>query len=347
MIASVLSIEILALPVHNAFAEENIQIEVLDNNGVSLMSASSSSGTWVQASNGNWWYKHADGSYTKYNWEYIDGKWYFFDGDGWMRSDQWLLWKNKWYYLSSSGARYTGWLLYKENWYYFNSDGVMETGWIKVNGKEYFLLEDGRMHTGWLKRWNGTFYLNTDGSMQVGWKKISGSWYYFNSSGAMRTSSLKENERKYYFEDSGELYRTEMLIERQEQQDINWCWAACSAMVGTYYTDSTITQSDIVKYIKGHIVSEGGDAYETARAILYASKGTKKPTPTLRLMKFNEAVEKIDANHPFVILVEYDDNAHSIVCAGYNKNESTVRIIDPWGSTRTKYYTYYDVLNRY
>lgn len=28
-------------------------------------------GTWIQADNGRWWYKHPDGSFTANGWEYI------------------------------------------------------------------------------------------------------------------------------------------------------------------------------------------------------------------------------------------------------------------------------------
>ena len=51
---------------------------------VAYAAASSSGGQWVQESNGRWWYKHADGSYTKYNWEYINGSWYYFNSSGRM-----------------------------------------------------------------------------------------------------------------------------------------------------------------------------------------------------------------------------------------------------------------------
>ena len=385
MIASVLSLEIIAFPMQSAFAKDNAQIEPTNNTAISVLATTGKSGTWIKESNGKWWYKHADGSYTKYNWEYIDGKWYFFDGDGWMRSSQWLLWKNDWYYLSPSGARYTGWLLYKENWYYLNSNGVMETGWIKVNGKEYFLLEDGRMHTGWLKRWNGTFYLNTDGSMQVGWKKISGSWYYFETSGKMQTGWITLNDKEYYLNDNGvmqigwkkinnnwyyfetngvmrtaNLYQppryytfksngmlngTEIKLTRKQQEKTNWCWAASSLMVGAYtINNSTVTQSDIVKHVKKGIINEGGNAYEIAEAIQYASGNTKTPTVVSGYLSHKNVVKEIDANQPFVITVKWTSKgAHAVVCSGYNKENGSVYLIDPWEDTLTASYNYYDL----
>jgi N-acetylmuramoyl-L-alanine amidase CwlA len=53
-----------------------------------------------------WWYKHADGSYTKQDFEYIDGNWYYFDYEGYMITG--------WLHLTSTGYDY-----------YFYSDGIM------------------------------------------------------------------------------------------------------------------------------------------------------------------------------------------------------------------------------
>lgn len=73
-------------------------------------------GSWIQASDGRWWYRHADGSYTKSNWEFINGYWYYFDASGWMVTG-WCKISEKWYYLSPAGKspyiegqRVTGWL---------------------------------------------------------------------------------------------------------------------------------------------------------------------------------------------------------------------------------------------
>ena len=58
-------------------------------------------GTWIQDDIG-WWYKHADGSYTKCDWEQIDGKWYYFDYKGYAYQNRWLKYNGKWYYFKDS-----------------------------------------------------------------------------------------------------------------------------------------------------------------------------------------------------------------------------------------------------
>ena len=57
---------------------------------------------WINTS-GRWWYRHADGSYTKSNWEYIDGQWYYFDKDGWMTIGYQAV-SGEWYYLQKSAS---------------------------------------------------------------------------------------------------------------------------------------------------------------------------------------------------------------------------------------------------
>ena len=81
---------------------------------------------WIQQ-NGRWWYRHADGSYTKSGWEKIGGTWYYFDAAGWMKTG-WVLLGDKWYYLKSSGAMASNELLkIGSELFYFTSEGHMAT----------------------------------------------------------------------------------------------------------------------------------------------------------------------------------------------------------------------------
>ena len=128
------------------------------NLGLSSTSASNSStststdilatSSWMY-SNGRWWYKHANGSYTTKAWEKIDGVWYYFDDEGWMKTG-WVK-DGKWYYLSESGSMMTGWAQINNTWYHLNDSGAMDTGWSKVSGKWYYLDSSGAMQTGWVQ----------------------------------------------------------------------------------------------------------------------------------------------------------------------------------------------------
>ena len=120
----------------------------------------SANGTWIKQGN-QWWYQHADGSYTKNGWEQIDGKWYKFDQNGWMQSG-WQTW----------GTDSTG----QTAWYYMGdpNDGSMKAStWVKgKNGEYYFVDHSGVMaRDGYVKSVNsGVYYwVNGDGVWEPQW----------------------------------------------------------------------------------------------------------------------------------------------------------------------------------
>ena len=306
---------------------------------VAYAASSSSGGQWVQESNGRWWYKHADGSYTKYDWEYINGSWYFFDKNGWMWTE-WLQWEGNWYYLNPSGVMHTGWLkddgkqyyftmrgIMVTGWqvingayyyfdssgamctgwqvingayYYLDSNGAMCTGWIKVNNKWYYMNNDGSMRVGWIKLDGEWYYLNTDGSMQIGWKTINGSWYYFNSSGRMVRETLVQGKRTYNFLSSGELDSTTMGINRIVQGDTKWCWAAAIAMIGNYENNTNLTMQDVVRYGKGgKLPNEGANEEEVLKTMGEVLKD--RDVKSKHNFKYETFVWYINKNHPVLV----------------------------------------------
>ena len=91
-------------------------------------SATVSQAQWLRATDGTgrWWYRHADGSYSKEAWESINGKWYYFDASGWMK---------------------TGWLNVGGATYYLGADGAMVTGTNMIDGKNHSFDASGRMLT--------------------------------------------------------------------------------------------------------------------------------------------------------------------------------------------------------
>ncbi|MCX4268187.1 MAG: hypothetical protein OSJ62_05920 [Lachnospiraceae bacterium] len=63
---------------------------------------------WIESSDGRWWYKHSDGSYTTNGWELIGEQWYYFDNEGWMVTG-WVNDAGERYYCDNSGAMVTEW----------------------------------------------------------------------------------------------------------------------------------------------------------------------------------------------------------------------------------------------
>jgi len=103
---------------------------------------------WIQAADGRWWYRHADGGYSKSAWEKIEGIWYYFDSSGWMCVG-WINDKGTWYYCDSSGA------MAANTWigdYYVGSNGAMLKSTWTPDG--YYVGPDGK-YTGvksWVRR---------------------------------------------------------------------------------------------------------------------------------------------------------------------------------------------------
>ena len=109
------------------------------------------SGAWVQGktkeqakwikSGDRWWYRHADGNYTRNGWELIGDNWYLFDSAGWMLTG-WQKLRNDWYYMESSGA-------------------MLGKGWHWIGGSCYYMYESGAMAS---DTWIGDDYVNPSGA---------------------------------------------------------------------------------------------------------------------------------------------------------------------------------------
>ena len=103
----------------------------VDASGVWIPNKEKPTDKWITSGNRKW-YRHADGSYTKNDWELINGKYYRFDEEGWMVTG-WKKINNIWYYMDkTTGERYgEGWHWIDGNCYYMNANGEMAADtWI-------------------------------------------------------------------------------------------------------------------------------------------------------------------------------------------------------------------------
>ena len=116
----------------------------VDASGVWIPSKEKPADKWITSGNRKW-YRHADGSYTKNDWELINGKYYRFDNEGWMVNG-WKKINDIWYYMDkTTGERYgEGWHWIDGNCYYMNANGEMAADtWIDG----YYVDESGK----WIK----------------------------------------------------------------------------------------------------------------------------------------------------------------------------------------------------
>ena len=154
---------------------------------------------WI-ISNGKYWYRHQDGSYTKSDFEVINGQTYYFDANGYMVTG-WQKINDKDYYFNESGAMVT------DAWignYYVDSNGLWTPDqWIVSNGKYWYRHQDGSYTINDFEVINGqTYYFDGNGYMVTGWQKINDKDYYFNESGAMVTDAWVGN---YYLQEDGSM----------------------------------------------------------------------------------------------------------------------------------------------
>lgn len=136
---------------------------------------------WVNDSVG-WWYRNADGSYTKNSWQHIDNKWYLFGYDGYMLTG----WQNKnggTYYLGSNGDMQTGWIQDDREWYYFAADGSLQRSWILYNNQWYYADSYGRRVTGWVLDNGKWYYMDPNTGVMLTNTNING--YSINANGEM------------------------------------------------------------------------------------------------------------------------------------------------------------------
>lgn len=201
-IISVLLLVVILAADFNFLPVQSIINQASQSTAIVAYAATTKAGKWIKESNGKWWYKHTDGTYTKNDWEYINGYWYHFDSSGYMQTG-WLKVDGKWYHLNSEGKMHIGWVKIGNYWYHFDSNGVRQTGWQKLNGNWYYFNSDGIRQVGWQKVDGKWYHLNSEGIMETGWVKIGNYWYHFDSTGVRQTGWQKLNGNWYYFNSDG------------------------------------------------------------------------------------------------------------------------------------------------
>ena len=144
---------------------------------------------WIQSGN-RWWYRHADGGYTRNGWELINGSWYYFDNAGWMLANQWI--GN--YYVDGSGKWIPGktkvtaqWIQSGNRWWYRHADGgYTRNGWELINGSWYYFDNAGWMLS---NQWISNYYVGGSGAM------LTDTWignYYVDGSGKWVPDAKKD-----------------------------------------------------------------------------------------------------------------------------------------------------------
>ena len=162
---------------------------------------------------------------------------------------------------------------------------------------------------------------------------VDGEYYYAGPSGAIYMNCGKELDGKNcHFNPSGHLIDLECWIRPVQQARSNWCWAANSEMLGTYGISSNRNQYDIVSFIYGRDVNEGGTSEQQVTAIKYVSMGAKDAYIESRPQ--NDRVKsQLISYQPIKIGIKYknENKSHAMSIYGFKEENGTNywKYVDP------------------
>lgn len=111
-----------------------------------------------------------------------------------------------------------------------------------------------------------------------------------------------------------------------KQEKSNWCWAACTQAVLNYNGES-VSQTDIVTYVKGSELNEGGKVSEMASALNHFLDVTTYSGYTGTIKGYSKIVTKIKLSKPVILAGHYTLNSgatsdHAMLCYGYSSQNS-------------------------
>lgn len=138
-------------------------------------------------------------------------------------------------------------------------------------------------------------------------------------------------------------------VSEIDQNKTNWCWAACSEMIGKYYNGgSNRDQYDIVKKIKGNTNNQPGTVSDICAAIKYVSNDSVTFTGQYSALSFSSCRNEIDGSDPFIVWLQGKNGAigHVVIASGYKTgNTNYLYILDPSPNNDGQYISYTGLIN--
>ncbi len=142
---------------------------------------------------------------------------------------------------------------------------------------------------------------------------------------------------------------TTLGVSEIDQNKTNWCWAACSEMIGKYYNNtSNRDQYDIVEEIKGNTNNQTGTSSDICSAINYASVNSVTFQTSESALSFSSCQTEINNSDPFVVWLQGKNGSvsHVVVAAGYKTGSTNyLYIIDPSPNVSAQYFSYTQLVN--
>lgn len=119
-------------------------------------------------------------------------------------------------------------------------------------------------------------------------------------------------------------------VTRYQQEKSNWCWAATARMIGKYVANTSLSQTQIVTYVKGSAVNSGGSDSEVNKAITIATGNRAHTTYTPTIFAYSEFSKRIGSGRPVGIKMSWNSGgAHALAVSGALDSSQNIRIVDP------------------
>ena len=119
-------------------------------------------------------------------------------------------------------------------------------------------------------------------------------------------------------------------IDEVIQEKTNWCWAASAQCVSDYLGGDGLSQSKIVKNVKGKNVNEGANAKEQKQALNVDGIDTNYTSSNISFSKIKKMIGEWSS--PILVHIEWSSGgAHAVVIYGYYDDSKAISYMDPWG----------------
>lgn len=166
---------------------------------------------------------------------------------------------------------------------------------------------------------------------------------------AVTSLSMEEFENEVEITPMSTSDRTALYITRYAQEKDNWCWAACAKMLGKAIRGIAYSQESIVIHVQGSPLDVGVFNPGMKSAIQYAV-GSNYSVSIRSVTAYNTLKNMIcSSRRPFSIKVCWSGTAlqaHYYVVDGANSGSTQeLRLVDPWGTVSTKWYSYSALVN--
>ncbi len=126
-----------------------------------------------------------------------------------------------------------------------------------------------------------------------------------------------------------------LSVYRYQQQNSQWCWAACAQMEGKYLTGSFRAQWEMVNFILGNPdANQGVNSLQLRNACKYATYNNHSFGETGSFLYYSSYKTNIDQSKPLVLWLsnyDYGSGNHVVFAYGYLPYENTdgIRFYDP------------------